>query len=313
VPTATPAFADVVERVQASVVTVLVYFENDFTEPVSIGSGVALFEENLIVTNHHVIEDAEVIRVQGSDDEEYEAALVGSDFLSDVAVLRIDGRAFTPLVMGNDLSPRVGEPVFTVGAALGDFRNSVTTGIISGLGRSLYVPEAGFAYESLIQTDAAINPGNSGGPLLNLNGEILGINTLVVRGDGTGDNMGEGLGFAIPGDIVVAIAEQLIADGEIPRPFFGIRHELISFENVLEYGLDRVKGEAVLGVEADSPAATAGIQRGDVLLALNDEEIDEEHPFINLLMRQAVGDTVTVRLFRDGSELEVDVTLSERA
>jgi 2-alkenal reductase len=312
VPTATPAFADVVEQVQPSVVTVILYIEGDFSEPISIGTGVALFEENLIITNHHVIDGSDAIRVQTSDDREFDAELVGSDFFSDLAVLRVEDTSFTPLTLRSDSPPRIGDPVFTVGAALGDFRNSVTTGIVSGLDRSVVVPDAGFAYESLIQTDAAINPGNSGGPLLNGDGEVIGINTLVVRGDGFTDSIGEGLGFAIAGPTVAEIVETLIAEGEIVRPFFGIRHELITFENVFEYDLTEIRGEAVLGVEPFSPAEAAGIQRGDILLEMNGETIDDEHPFINLLMRQSIGDTIPVRLLRNNDELEVSVTLTER-
>ncbi len=313
VPTATPAFADVVERVQPSVVTVLIYGNEDPLEPFSIGSGVALFADDLIITNHHVVDGGDTIRVQTSDDFEYEAELIGSDFFSDLAVLRIAGKTFTPLTLRENSGVRIGDPVFTVGAALGDFRNSVTVGVISGLDRSVVVPDAGFAYESLIQTDAAINPGNSGGPLLNGDGEVIGINTLIVRGDAYSEGIGEGLGFAIAAATVTDIAEAIIAEGEIVRPFFGIRHELITFENVFEYELDEIKGEVVLGVEPFSPADTAGIERGDVLLEFNDNAIDEDHPFINLLMRQAIGDTVRVLLLRDGRELVVSVTLTERA
>lgn len=313
VPTATPAFADVVAGVQPSVVTVIIYSNEDLSEPFSIGTGVALFEENLIITNHHVVDGGDVIRVQTSDDTEYDARLVGSDFFSDLAVLEIEGKTFTPLTLRDDGGVRIGDPVFTVGAALGDFRNSVTVGVVSGLNRSVVVPDAGFAYESLIQTDAAINPGNSGGPLLNSNGEVVGINTLIVRGDTFSEGMGEGLGFAIAGATVLEIAEKIITEGEIARPFFGIRHELITFENVFEYNLDDIRGEAVLGVEPFSPAETAGIERGDVLLEFNDEVIDEDHPFINLLMRQEIGATIRVLLLRDGREIVVSVTLTERS
>jgi 2-alkenal reductase len=312
VPTATPSFADVVARVQPSVVTVILYFEGDLSEPVSIGTGVALFEENIIITNHHVIEGADVIRVQSSTDEEFSAELVGSDFFSDLAVLRVADTTFIPLNLQDEIELRIGDPVFTVGAALGDFRNSVTGGIVSGLNRSVVVPEAGFAYESLIQTDAAINPGNSGGPLLNSNGEVIGINTLIVRGDSITESIGEGLGFAIAGATVRDIVQTLIADGEVIRPFFGIRHELITFVNVFEYGLTDIRGEVVLGVEPFSPADTAGIEQGDVLLEIDGEEINEDNPFINLLMRHTVGDTIQVLLLRDDNEITVSVTLTER-
>lgn len=312
IPTATPAFADVVARVQPSVVTVILYTDDDFSEPFAIGTGVSLFAEDLIITNHHVIEGGEIIRVQTSDDVEYRAEVVGSDFFSDLAVLRVEDFAFTPLTLRHESPPRIGDPVFTVGAALGDFRNSVTTGIVSGLNRSVVVPDAGFAYESLIQTDAAINPGNSGGPLLNGDGEVVGINTLIVRGDGITASIGEGLGFAIAGSTVNEIVATLIEEGEIVRPFFGIRHELITLENVFEYDVEEIRGEAVLGVEPFSPAEAAGIERGDILLELNGEEINEDHPFINLLMQQTIGDTIRVRLLRDGDELELSVTLTER-
>lgn len=313
-PTATPSFADIVETVQSSVVTVLVYFEGEEETPAAIGSGVALFADDLIITNHHVIQDGDVLRVQTLDDQQYDVEVVGSDFFTDIAVLRVkDGSThLTPLALIDQTTLRPGDTVFTVGAALGDFRNSVTRGVVSGLNRTVVVPDAGFAYESLIQTDAAINPGNSGGPLLDGNGDVVGINTLVVRGDANTFAMGEGLGFAVPGSVVQSIAEALIANGEIPRPFFGIRHELVTFENAFTYGLDEAKGEVVLGVESNSPAAVAGIERGDVLMSINGDAIDQDHPFINRLMSYSIGDTIHIELLRDTSDIEVDVTLTKR-
>lgn len=312
IPTATatppPTMEDVIARVGPSVVTIAVY-EAGEEEPIGFGSGVALLEPGVIVTNHHVVEEGERITIIRDDGSEVEATRAGGDAFTDVAVLRVDAaNAPPPLSLATAETLRVGETVFAIGSALGDFRNSVTSGIISGLDRQVPVLSAGFAYEGLIQTDAAINRGNSGGPLLDAEGNVIGINTLIVRGTSVTGGV-EGLGFAIPAQLVEQTARALLADGAIARPFFGVEHSDISRIEAERLGLDRSRGALVVRVESGSPAASAGIRQGDVLLAINEVEIDERHPFVNVLMLHEVGEAVAVRLLRDGAEVSVSVTL----
>jgi 2-alkenal reductase len=293
-------------------VTVAIW-DSGAQEPFGFGSGVALLEPGLVVTNHHVVVEAERITVMTSDGREFEASLVGSDFFTDVALLRIpDSAGLRPLDLYTDALPDAGEQVFAIGSALGEFNNSVTSGIVSGVGRTVIVAEAGFAYEELIQTDAAINRGNSGGPLLNSQGRVVGINTLIVRGT---LEMGEveGLGFAIPAHVVEQTARMISATGRIERPFIGVSHEIITPFLAQRFNISGDAGEVVLFVEPGSPAELAGIQEGDLLVAVNDVEIDEQHPLLNLLMRYAAGDTVVVRLLRSGVEVVVSVTLAGRS
>lgn len=304
-----PALEDVIARVGPSVVTIAVYMQDE-EEPLAFGSGVALLEPGIIVTNFHVIEDAERVTIIRDDGSEVEATQVGGDFFTDVALLRVAEADAPPLLTFNTAeSVRVGEPVFAIGSALGDFRNSVTSGIVSGLDRLVPVASVGFAYEGLIQTDAAINRGNSGGPLLDAEGNVIGINTLIVRGN-TATGEVEGLGFAIPARLVEETARLLLADGAIVRPFLGVEHnEVVSPLQAQRLGLERIRGSLVVSVDADSPASAAGIRAGDVLLAINEVEIDERHPFVNVLMLYEVGETVAVRLFRNGQEVALSVTL----
>jgi len=306
-----PTLMDIIEEVEPSVVTIAASVQGS-DEPQGFGSGVALFEAGIIVTNYHVIENAEHIQVLIRDEQVVEASLVGADFFTDLAVLRIDqSLGIQPLELSIDTNLRVGEPVFAIGSALGDFRNSVTTGIVSGLERSVLVDQVGFAYEMLIQTDAAINRGNSGGPLLNEVGDVVGINTLVVRGSASSGDI-EGLGFAIPASMVEKIARLLLEEGQVTRPFFGIRHEILTPLLASQYSINRTRGELVLHVQAGSPADLAGIEVGDLLLSINDEEINQRQPFINLLIQYDVGETIDVLLLRDGLERTFSVALIER-
>ncbi len=306
-----PTLMDIIEDVEPSVVTIAASVLGS-EEPQAFGSGVALFDAGIIITNYHVIENAERIEVLIRDEQVVPASLVGADFFTDLAVLRIDpSLGIKPLTLSVNTDLRVGEPVFAIGSALGDFRNSVTTGIVSGLERSVLVDQVGFAYEMLIQTDAAINRGNSGGPLLNAAGEVVGINTLVVRGSGSNGDI-EGLGFAVPASMVEKIARLLLQEGKVSRPFFGIRHELLTPLLASQYSIERTRGELILHVQAQSPADDAGIEVGDLLLSINNEGINPRRPFINLLMQYDVGETIEVLLLRDGLERSFFVNLVER-
>ncbi|MGB0385826.1 MAG: trypsin-like peptidase domain-containing protein [Ardenticatenaceae bacterium] len=309
--TPVPTLMDVIEQVEPSVVRIAAS-SNEIDEPQPVGSGVALLEPGVIVTNYHVVENAQRIRVLTGDEQLIDATLVGGDFFTDIAVLRVDQPlALKPLTLSTDKELRIGQSVFAIGSALGDFRNSVTSGIVSGLNRSVLVSDLGFAYERLIQTDAAINRGNSGGPLLNRDGDVIGINTLVVRGALLDGDI-EGLGFAIPAATVEQTARLLLDEGAVARPFLGVRHEMVTPTVARRYQINQTSGELVQYVEFGSPAAQAGIQMGDLLMSINGQEIDKDHPLINLLMQYSVNDTIEVRILRDEIEYFFFVTLTER-
>jgi 2-alkenal reductase len=283
------------------------------------GSGVIIDSDGRIITNNHVVEGStagglEVIFYNG---ETANATLLGADAISDLAVLKVDGPVPGSAELGDSSALRVGETVIAIGSALGDFENTVTTGVVSGLNRSLQRPD-GIVMESMIQTDAAINHGNSGGPLLNLLGNVVGINTAVVRGDnGTGD-VAEGLGFAIPVNTVKTVSAQLIQNGRVERPFLGVSARPINRSLAAYYDLRDENGNILESgvlieeVVSGSAAAQAGLQPGDVILRVNDLELGEEHPLANVLTNFKPGDNVTLTLLRDGRTEQVDVTLGLR-
>jgi serine protease Do len=226
-----------------------------------------------------------------------------------VAVLKVSGSvpAFAPF--GNSDALQAGETVIAIGSPLGDFPNTVTVGVVSATGRALDTA-ANYQMEGLIQTDAAINHGNSGGPLVNLAGQVVGINTLVVRGNAA--DQAEGLGFAVASNIVQAVSQQLIERGTVARPYLGISWESITPPIARANGLPVQWGVYILSVEPGSPADAAGIRTGDILVGVGDVAIDEQHPVINSLWKRSIGETVPVTLVRGSDTLTVSVTLGER-
>jgi 2-alkenal reductase len=320
VPAEQQAIVQVVEQVSPAVVTVVNRLDGSqgFSGEAR-GSGVIVDGEGRIITNNHVVEGAtagglEVIFFNG---ETATATLLGSDAISDLAVLKVDGPVPGSAELGDSSALRVGETVIAIGSALGDFENTVTVGVVSGLNRSLQRPD-GVVMESMIQTDAAINHGNSGGPLLNLSGNVVGINTAVVRGDsGTGD-VAEGLGFAIPVDTVKTMSAQLIQNGRVERPFLGVSARPISRSLAAYYDLRDENGNTLESgvlieeVIRGSAAEQAGLQPGDVIMRVNDLDVNEDHPLTNVLTNFKPGDTVTLTLLRDARTRQVQVTLGTR-
>ena len=185
----------------------------------------------------------------------------------------------------------------------------MTVGVVSGKGRSVG-DSLGYEQQDLIQTDAAINPGNSGGPLVNLAGEVIGVNTLVVRSSGLGGTPAEGLGFAVSSNTARAIVEQLVSSGRVQRPYLGVTWEAVPAEVAAQQGVP--EGIAITEVVGSSPADQAGVRPGDILTALNGQAIDEEHPFINQLLRFEPGDSVLVDIYRSGQRVQLQITLAER-
>ena len=304
-----------VQEVGPAVVTVVGTVPGQMTwfgptgESTVSGSGVFISEEGYILTNQHVVEDAQELSVILADGSQQGATIVGTDIYADLAVLKIEGEVPAVAPLGNSDVLNPGETVIAIGSPLGDFKNTVTVGVISATGRSIDTGE-GYQIENLIQTDAAINSGNSGGPLVNLVGEVVGINTLVVRSTGTGA-VAEGLGFSIPANTARAVAEQIIEKGYFSRPYLGISWQAITPRIANRYQLPVEWGIYVTEVEGGSPAGEAGLQVGDIITSIGDVPLDETHSYINTLFAFQPGDLVTIELVRNGQTLEMQVTLAE--
>ena len=273
------------------------------------GSGVFISKEGYILTNNHVGEGTKEVTIVLSDGSQRKATIVGTDLYSDLAVLKADGQAPAVASLGNSEVLNPGETVIAIGSPLGDFKNTVTVGVISATGRSIDTGQ-GYSIEGLIQTDAAINQGNSGGPLVNLAGEVIGINTLVVRGSG-GGAVAEGLGFAIPINTARAVAEQIMQKCYVSRPYMGIRWQSITPYIAARFHLPVDWGAYVTDVQANSPAREAGLQPDDIIIRIGDITIDETHSYINTLFLHKPGEQVTVEVLRNGKKIQFQVTLGE--
>ncbi len=304
-----------VQKVAPAVVTVIVRG----AQGQGSGSGVIISDQGYILTNNHVVEGATRLSVLFADSTLQQARLIGTDPLNDIAVLRVDGAVPGVAVIGDSTALQPGETVLAIGSPLGNFRNTVTSGVVSALNRSL----PGSGMEGLIQTDAAINSGNSGGPLINLAGEVVGINTVVVRNGDLGFGMGaapvEGLGFAVPSVIFRNVADQLIATGEVRYPFLGITYLTIDGQVAAEYGLPVQSGAFIQNtrtgqpaVQPGSAAASAGLRDGDIIVAVEGTRLDYNTSLRQLLLRHKPGDTITLTVLRDGQERDFTVTLGER-
>lgn len=304
---------DVVERVGPAVVTVINQQTapspgNEGLEPAGSGTGFILGTEGYIVTNEHVVRGGEEFMVIFADGSERAATLVGADPISDLAVIRVDGALPGTVSLGDSTMLEVGEPVLAIGSPLGAFTNTVTAGIVSALGRTF--PGSSF-YTNLIQHDAAINPGNSGGPLVNMEGEVIGVNTLGIPA--TADGPVQGLFFAIPANTVQRITDQLIQQGEVVYPYLGIEAvEPVTDEVASRYDLTVSRGALVTAIEPGGPAGEAGVQQGDVILSIGGEVLNEDSSLTELLFAHAPGDTVAVEVQRGDESIALDVVLGER-
>ena len=269
-----------------------------------VGSGVIFDEEGFILTNNHVIEDATMIDVVLPDGRTFEGTVIGRSPERDLAVVDIDTDEELPVAeLGRSDSLRIGQSVVAIGNALGlPGGPTVTTGVISALGRTIQGSMGQPPMENLIQTDAAINPGNSGGPLINLNGEVIGINTARIQ-------QAEGIGFAVSVDTARQFVQQVV-DQE-PQPFIGITGLDLSAAIAQQYQLPVDRGVLVVEVSPNTPADEVGIRPGDILLMLNDVEIETVQQLQSALTDYQPGDEVTLTLNRDGSEIEIDLTLGE--
>jgi 2-alkenal reductase len=312
--------ADIVAKVNPAVVTVVNqqtfqgFSQNSSTlQPAGTGTGFIINSDGYIVTNNHVVDGAESLQVIFEDGTTVDAKLIGVDAYTDLAVIQISGKVPATVAFGDSSTLRPGDPVIAIGSALGDYTNTVTEGIISGLHRVLEDDsQSGAAYDNMIQHDAAINPGNSGGPLLNLRGEVIGVNTAVVRQAEPGVNA-EGLGFAIPSNTVQDIANTLIQDGKVVRPYLGIQYTMLTPQIAGSLNISIQDGALVGNVEP-GPAQDAGIQENDVITKIGGDSVDKDHPLRDVLFKHKPGDTVDVELYRPSSDktLTVQVTLGTR-
>jgi len=304
------AITDAVDKVGPAVVTVVGKLDNAGSGQTVSGSGVFISDKGYILTNNHVIEDTVEIVIILADGTELPAQIIGGDLFSDVAVLKIDQSPPQIAAVGNSDLLRPGETVIAIGSPLGDFKNTVTVGVISGIERTLAINE-NYAMEGLLQTDAAINQGNSGGPLVNLAGEVIGINTIILRGGNFGSAIAEGLGFAIAANKAQAIAEQIVEKGYFSYPYLGVRYQWLTEQIIRQYNLPVGGGIYLSNIEPNSPASRAGLQEGDIITKIGDQLINQEHPFINVLYTYSPGDTTTLNVTRQNDSLEITITFSE--
>lgn len=278
-----------------------------------IASGFVISQDGLIVTNKHVVSDTSAkYKVITKDDKTYEVEKIYRDPANDIAILKIDssagsGQVLKPVEMGDSGNLKVGQFVIAIGTALGEFRHTVTTGVISGIGRSITAgsPLEGYVeqLDNVIQTDAAINPGNSGGPLLNSAGQVIGINVAVSL-------EGQNIGFALPINIVKDSIKNFNETGQFSRPFLGVRYRMISKEVAI---LNEVpEGAYVVEVISGSPADRAGIKIGDILTYMDGKRIQEaEGGLAKLISEKKVGETVELTIWRNGQELKARTVLTE--
>ena len=309
------AVTDTVAEIAPAVVTVLNHLSGQGSYPgssagnIASGSGIFISPEGYLITNQHVVEGAQGLEVIFANGEQRSAELVGADPYADLAVLHVDSDIPAYAQLGNSDIVKPGETVIAIGSPLGAFQNTVTVGVISATDRAINVTGT-YELQGMIQTDAAINQGNSGGPLINLDGEIIGINTLIIRSY-SGSATAEGLGFAIPSNTVRAISSQLISSGRIIRPYLGIRWGWITPDIAQRYNLPVEHGVFLTDVIAGGPADQAGLETNDIIIAINETPLDENNPFTNLLFEYEPGDEIMLTIFQDGKTFTMNLTLGE--
>lgn len=268
-----------------------------------LGSGFIIDRDGTILTNYHVVDGADKITVTLSDGQSFTAKVLGKDQKTDIAIIKIDARQDLPIVsLGNSDQLQVGEWVMAIGNPFG-LDHTVTSGIVSAKGRHI----GNGPYEDFIQTDASINPGNSGGPLVNMRGEVVGINTAIFSQ--SGGNIG--IGFAIPTNLVKDLLPQLRAKGKIVRGFLGATIQKVTPEIAETMGLKQAHGALVADLTKDGPAERAGVKTGDVILALDGKEIRDSADLPLQVARLAPGKTVQAKVLRDGKELALPITVGE--
>jgi serine protease Do/serine protease DegQ len=274
-------------------------------EVASAGSGVIVDAENgYILTNHHVVENADQIQISLFNEETLDAEIIGSDALTDIAVLKVEPESLTEIPIGNSDNVEVGDFVLAIGNPFG-LGHTVTSGIVSALGRS-GISRNGI--EDFIQTDASINPGNSGGALVNMRGELVGINSAIISR--TGGNVG--IGFAVPSEIAQSIMRQILDFGEVRRGLLGVTIQTIDKESAEALGTEVDRGALITGVEAGSAAEEAGLQVDDIIIGVDDKRIDNNRELVNAIGLRGSGESVSIEFMRDGRRREVTAELGQR-
>lgn len=272
-----------------------------------LGSGVIVSADGTILTNNHVVEGADKITVMTSDNKSYEAKVVGLDQPSDLAVLKIEAQNLPFLTLGNSDNVRVGDIVLAIGNPLG-IGQTVTAGIISAKGRRTGLSDG--SYEDFLQTDAPINRGNSGGALVNLNGELIGINSQILSpGGASGGNIG--IGFSIPSNMASSVMEQLLKDGKVHRGMLGINIQNVTSDTAKALDLKDTSGVLVSNVKSGSAADKAGIKRGDIITAINGEKLEDSNVLRNKVAGTAPGTDIKLTVLREGKEQELTAKLDE--
>jgi 2-alkenal reductase len=307
---------DVVAKVAPAVVTVIneqTYSDDSGSqlEPVGSGTGFIIDDQGHIVTNAHVVEGGEKFEAILESGESRPATLIGSDPVSDIAVVQIDGELPGIVAFGDSDKLRPGQSVLAIGSPLGAFTNTVTEGIVSALGRDFPNTDGPQNYSNLIQHDAPINPGNSGGPLFTLSAEVVGVNTLGIQTDDSGAPV-QGLFFAIPSNTVQQIASKLIESGAVIYPYFGIDPITISPSLAANFELPADHGVFIRHLYKGGPADRAGLLVGDIILSINGEEINQQSSFMDVLFQYGPGATIEVLVQRGQSQLTFEVTLGQR-
>ncbi|MBU0978655.1 MAG: trypsin-like peptidase domain-containing protein [Patescibacteria group bacterium] len=268
-----------------------------------IGTGFVVDDSGLVVTNRHVVADTQAeYRVFDSQDNEYQVTKIYRDPINDLAIIQVDGLVAKALSMGDSSQLRVGESVIAIGTALGEFRHTVTTGVISGLGRGITAGDGISSIENLenvIQTDAAINPGNSGGPLINSRGEVIGVNIAVSQS-------AENIGFAIPINVVTASLKNFNETGQFDRPMLGVSYRMISEQTAIFN--DVPQGAYLVEVMVGLTADKAGLKPGDIIITIDGESL-KDGDLVQVLNNKRVGDKVSIRYFRQAEEKTVEVVL----
>jgi serine protease Do len=280
------------------------------TPQTALGSGIIVSPDGYILTNNHVVQgaDKDGIRVTLLDKRKFNAKLIGRDPTTDVAVIKIDGTNLPVAALGNSDSLQVGQWVLAIGNPLGlDY--TVTQGIVSALGRNINIIRDQYGIEDFIQTDAAINPGNSGGPLVNLKGEVIGINSAIATNTGGY----EGYGFAVPINLAKRVALDLIKHGKVLRPYIGVSIQDIDQITAKALGMKEPTGVIVQSVQPNSPAEEAGIKSGDVILKFDGHNVEHANQLQTMVASKRPGDKVDVEVFRNGKKIDITVTLKERS
>ena len=305
----------VVEEVAPAVVTITAVIPGTMTyfgrtsDTTSMGSGVIISWDGYILTNNHVISEGREYYAELANGTVLQAKLISADSFSDLAVLKVEGEVPAVAKLGNSDLLKAGETAIAIGSPLGNFKNTVTVGVISATGRFLESSN-GYQMENLIQTDTAINQGNSGGPLVNLAGEVIGINVMIVRGSSYSNATAEGLGFAIPSNTAKLISDQIIQKGAFSRPVLGIRWTEITPRMARAYRLPTDSGVYIMEITRGGPADRYGLKVDDIITRIGDYSIADNGSFYNCLFKYSPGDTVEIEFYR-GTEIKtVTVTLA---